>query len=135
MMMYTQSLDDYVSETHKVKDLTIDGKRSQCGGCCCNTPPLTDKEIKNIRYYVKANNIQPSYAPGLLLMAGNVYDNTCPFLDHSKDKEKCKIYSVRPHICKSFICSDTDLSRYANDSKYLEETRTHIRMRETFFPK
>lgn len=133
-MFIQESLESHVNNPHKVVDCTINGQCSQCGGCCSNTLPLTPQEIIAIKQYVKANNIQPSHAPGLLLRRECTYDNTCPFLDHTKSKEKCKIYEVRPHICRTFICSDKDLSRYVNDPKYLEEIRTPVAMREIFFP-
>ena len=37
-------------------------------------------------------------------VSGDAYDMTCPFMDDSKLKEKCRIYPVRPEICRQFIC-------------------------------
>lgn len=34
-------------------------------------------------------------------------DGVCPFCDTSKEREKCRIYKVRPNICRRFICSET----------------------------
>ena len=38
-------------------------------------------------------------------MSKEAFDMTCPFMDDSKLKEKCRIYPVRPEICRQFNCS------------------------------
>lgn len=66
-----------------------------CGACCSALLPVTDKEIKKIRKYIKEHNIKPLKPLGLV---------DCPFCDISKNKEKCLIYPVRPWICKIYQC-------------------------------
>ena len=88
---------------HGVYDLTDNGKRTGCGQCCSNVLPMTDIEIQRISKYIKRYNIKeckhfiPSKNP--------VLDMSCPFLDTSKGKEKCRIYEIRPRVCRDFICN------------------------------
>ena len=61
-----------------------------------------DLTCNNYRKYIKKHHINehrhnyPTATPTM--------DMTCPFLDDDKAKEKCEIYSVRPRICREFIC-------------------------------
>lgn len=107
---------------------TKDGKCSQCGGCCGNILPMTDKEVETIRKYIARYNIKefkrvfPFQNPSL--------DLTCPFLDDNKKTEKCRIYEVRPFICRHFICNnkEQDLPK-----EFFEEEYKGVNVRETFF--
>lgn len=107
---------------------TKDGKCSQCGGCCGNILPMTDKEVETIRKYIARYNIKefkrvfPFQNPSL--------DLTCPFLDDNKKTEKCRIYEVRPFICRHFICNhkEQDLPK-----EFFEEEYKGINVRDTFF--
>lgn len=83
-------------------DLTCNGECTQCGNCCSNLLPMTENEIKTIHNYIKKHHIKEhrhNYP-----IATPTMDVTCPFLDDDKLKEKCEIYSVRPRICREFIC-------------------------------
>jgi len=76
--------------------LTNEGKCTGCGACCGSVLPLSKKEIKKIRSYVKKHGV----------VVTKVVDSmVCPFLDIEKRKDKCKIYSVRPAICREFKCN------------------------------
>lgn len=86
-----------------VYDFTDDGKCTQCGACCSNYLPMTQKEIATIHRFVKKHDIKEF--KHLFPASNDTFDMTCPFMDDSKQKEKCRIYSVRPEICKQFICS------------------------------
>ena len=92
----------------KNTDLTNDGKCSQCGACCSAYLPLSDREVRKIRAYIKKHHIEPVHHvddPWTL-------DGVCPFCDTGKPKEKCRIYDARPNICRRFICSDTRGHRF-----------------------
>ncbi len=80
---------------------TIKGNCSNCGECCMNFIPLSHKELKNIKRYVKKNNIREIMHT--LPLTGKTLDLTCPFRDNINNK--CVIYPVRPLICKQFICN------------------------------
>lgn len=86
-----------------VYDFTDDGKCTQCGACCSRYLPMTQKEADVIQRFVKKHDIKEF--KHLFPVSNDTFDMTCPFMDDSKQKEKCRIYSVRPEICKQFICS------------------------------
>lgn len=86
-----------------VYDFTDNGKCTQCGACCSNYLPMTQKEIATIHRFVKKHDIKEF--KHVFPVSNDTFDMTCPFMDDSKQKEKCRIYSVRPEICKQFICS------------------------------
>lgn len=86
-----------------VYDFTDNGKCTQCGACCSNYIVMTQKEIATIHRFMKKHGIKEFRH--LFPVSGDAYDMTCPFMDDSKQKEKCRIYPVRPEICKQFICS------------------------------
>lgn len=104
MTAQTKWLSDAIEDMKNgTYDMTVDGKCSQCGACCSRCLPLSSKEIITIKQYIKAHDIKPYRH--LFPVSGDAYDMTCPFMDDSKQKEKCRIYPVRPKICKQFICS------------------------------
>lgn len=82
-----------------VKDSTVDGKCSNCGECCTEFVPLTKSEYKNIKEYLKRHpeitNEQHITPEGLHVL--------CPFRD--RENKRCKIYEVRPFVCRRFICN------------------------------
>ena len=70
---------------------------SRCGSCCGMGIPISRKEEKRIRDYIKENNIMPES-----LYEDNNFYAICCFYD--RKNKKCKIYDVRPKICQSFKC-------------------------------
>ncbi len=76
---------------------TCNGKCSRCGNCCTIGIPITKKEEVTIRNYIEKNNIKPEN-----LFEGDNFYAYCCFYD--RKKHKCKIYDVRPEICRSFQC-------------------------------
>lgn len=109
-------------------DFTRNGKCTGCGACCSSLLPISGKEIKEIRRYIKKNHIkeQKHNYPSTV-----TFDLTCPFLDDSKNKDKCTIYQVRPEICRSFICNDPHGAQ--KSKKLLHKKYEPIDMREMFF--
>lgn len=81
------------------------GKCSKCGKCCGLFIPVTKKEVDIIKKYVTDNDIQPENR-----IRGNSLELRCPFLD--LDKHICKIYPVRPYVCRDFICSRKDWKKH-----------------------
>ena len=101
--MKTGSFEQMKREfTDGTYNLTCNGKCTGCGECCSNALPMTDKEIEIIRKYIKRYNIKET--KHVFPLINHVFDLTCPFLDNNKSCEKCKIYEVRPRICRDFIC-------------------------------
>lgn len=84
-------------------DMTNNGECTQCGSCCSNILPMTEKEIRKIKSYIKIHKVKEQKHNDVLLKNITI-DLTCPFLDESKTKEKCLIYQVRPKICREFNC-------------------------------
>ena len=74
------------------------GNCSRCGECCTSLIPITRKEEKRIRNYIKDKNIEPEF-----FQKNKSINLKCCFYDI--EKKKCKIYEVRPSICKSFKCN------------------------------
>lgn len=104
MIAKTKNLVDAIKDMKSgVYDLTENGKCTQCGACCSNYLPMTQKEIDEIHRFVKKHEIKEF--KHLFPVSEASLDMTCPFLDDAKQKEKCRIYPVRPEICKQFICS------------------------------
>lgn len=87
---------------HGVYDFTKDGKCSSCGSCCSRYLPLSSKELKEIKRYVKKYHIKPQkhFAPTI----EPTLDFTCPLRNDAE--RKCMCYEVRPQICRSFLCSN-----------------------------
>lgn len=115
---------------HGLYDFTKDGKCSGCGACCSNLLPLSRKEIKEIHRYIKKHNIKP-YKRNPPTALPIEIDMTCPFLDESKDCEKCMIYPVRGEICRSFICNDPHGAR--KNKKLLHNKYEAVDMRKEFY--
>ena len=74
------------------------GNCSRCGECCAAMLPLTRKEEKRIRQYIKDNDIKPEF-----FQTDKDMNLQCCFYDRTE--KKCKIYEVRPSICRSFKCN------------------------------
>lgn len=90
----------------------VKGNCSNCGNCCTELIPLTITEVKLIKAYVKEKNIKP-YSDVFFKYENKHSTNLmCPFRDF--DNKKCKIYEVRPKICRLFKCN-----------KSLKEIETH----------
>ena len=105
-----------------------DGKCIQCGNCCSNLLPMSQKEIDVIHRYIRKKHIKECrhIAPATV-----AYDMTCPFRDN--DRKICTIYEVRPEICKQFICDNEQ--RAKRNRKLLGQTRDIVDVREEFFGK
>lgn len=108
-------------------NFTKDGKCSQCGGCCSNLLPMSQKEVDAIHRHIKRHNIKE--CRHLLPTVAKSYDMTCPFRDN--DKKVCRIYEVRPEICKQFFCDSE--KRAKHNRKLIGQTRTAVAVREEFF--
>ena len=89
--------------------------------------PLSDDEIRKIHKYIRQNGIRES--KHLIPVAKPVLDMTCPFRDNGK--KICKIYEVRPEICRQFICDNEQQSKMNRER--LRVGRCVFSMREVFF--
>lgn len=81
----------------KITNFTNKGECSRCGQCCGDILHLSHEEINRIDEYIKEHDIKPTQRLKICS-----YDNTCPFRDSAN--MICKIYEVRPDICRVFKC-------------------------------
>lgn len=110
-------------------DNTINGKCTGCGECCSNLLALSKSEIKNIKKYILEHNITEDKIA--LPTVNPIVDMTCPFLIKNKNtNKKCKIYEIRPMICKCYKCDDPYGA--AKHSELFAEKRNIVNVRETF---
>lgn len=115
---------------HGVYNHTNNGECTGCGDCCSNLLTMTEKEIEAIKRYIKKHHIKE--CKHTIPLANPVLDMTCPFLNTGKKTEKCKIYSVRPNICRKFSCDPEQ--RPELDIEYAVRARV-VNVRETFYGK
>ena len=108
-----------------------DGKCIGCGNCCSDFLPLSQSEIKDIKRYIEKKHIE---ATKRNLVLTKTLDMVCPFLDDTEDCDKCKIYPVRPQICRVFKC-DTPPSKVKANKELFWRDRKPCSMRQTFFEK
>jgi len=74
------------------------GNCTRCGECCGALIPITRNEEKRIRAYIETNKIEPEFFDDGINMNLN-----CCFYD--RKNKLCKIYEVRPKICRTFKCN------------------------------
>ena len=97
-----------------VYDFTKNGKCSSCGSCCSRYLPLSSKELKEIKRYVKKHRINPYVHT--FPTAEPTLDMTCPFRD--EENKICTIYQQRPKICRSFLCSNPKNDIWATKQEF-----------------
>lgn len=91
----------------KLVNKMINDKCSRCGECCGAMPmPITRKEEKIIRKYIKEHNIP--YQPSKIWKDENGYNEALRCVFYDEVNKCCKIYKVRPEMCRNFRCNMTD---------------------------
>lgn len=127
-----KTMRDVIKETSReVEDFTENGKCSGCGACCANYLPISEKEIKEIKRYVKRHHIKEQ-THRFPVMDGKMLDLSCPFRDD--EKQTCLIYPVRPGICRSFICSNSKGKNKKEKVSFHRKNRV-VEMRKEFYGK
>lgn len=110
-----------------IYDCTVDGECSNCGQCCSDFLPMSQKEVARIHAYIKKHgiklnrNLPPTVQP--------VQDYTCPFRNNAE--RKCDIYEVRPAICRDFRC-DKPRKQIEADKRMYHGKYAIVRMRQEF---
>lgn len=100
-MGYYESLKAVLDDGEEYSNNCIDGRCSNCGECCADLLPLTQKELQRLKDYAKKHRLREHrQAPFFDLSAT---DLTCPFRNQAE--RRCDVYEVRPLICRSFICT------------------------------
>lgn len=111
------------------QDFTKDGHCSDCGSCCSNLLPISDREVERIRKYIKKNGIKAQ--THVAILANQALDMMCPFMKLRREK-KCTIYPVRPQICRAFVCNKTAMDAAKDPELYREPKRIRD-IRQTFY--
>lgn len=111
-----------------VYDFTENGECSQCGACCANYLPMSEKELKRIKLYVKKHHIKPQ--KHLMPTVEPTMDFTCPLRNDAE--RKCMAYSVRPQICRSFKCDKPKNDIWATKREFHAKYRV-VDMRKEIF--
>ena len=111
-----------------IYNFTENGKCSNCGQCCSNFLPLSAKEVKTIKRYIKKKGIKEQV--NRFPTSDPIADFTCPF--RSNSERKCLIYEVRPAICRDFQCDKPMKQISANKALYHGKYMVY-EMRSEFF--
>ena len=114
-----------------ITDFTNNGECIRCGNCCSDFLPLSKREIKDIRRYIKKHNIKRqahTFVP--LNITADALDATCPFYSHLE--KKCVIYETRPDICREFKCNKPH-PEIESTRRFFGETRHVYSMSGVFF--
>lgn len=109
-----------------VFDFTKNGECIGCGNCCSNLLPVTKKGIREIKSYMRIHHIKEE--KHFMPTANPTLDLICPF--RNEREKKCNIYSVRPKICRIFICNPEKRNSQNAD---FSGTYFPINVRKTFF--
>ena len=81
---------------------------------CSRYLPLSSKELKEIKRYVKKHHIKPK--EHIFPTTEPMLDMVCPFRD--EENKICTIYSLRPKICRSFLCSNPKNGIWATKQEF-----------------
>lgn len=92
-------------------NIAVDGRCQNCGECCTEILPLTQKELKRLKRYAKEHGLKEHFEASLFERKTTL-DFTCPFRDSFN--KRCEVYPARPEICRSFICSRTQEAAIKN---------------------
>ena len=109
----------------RLYDCTRNGQCSNCGNCCSNFLPLSSDEVGRIKAYIRKHKIKEQRQN---VAAG--YEMTCPFRDEVN--KKCLIYSIRPAICRQFMCNHKREDVISSNFDFRKKWRV-VFMRTEFF--
>ena len=114
-----------MQQTINITNYTCNGKCSCCGQCCGDLLHLSKREINLIDNYLKKHKVEAT--PQNIMFD---YDNTCPFRDNKN--KICKIYEVRPDICRIYKCDKSPAEAIKN-RELTNEGKPLRSMRNLFF--
>lgn len=121
-------------------DFTKNGHCSRCGACCTHHLRMAPMEVTRIKEYIQKHHIKPCTHNN---NGGPSIDFLCPFLDTSKQHCSCTIYPVRPVICQTFKCNQSEQETVKQLRNILDQNRAlamqflngfDYNLGQTFFP-
>ena len=126
------SYKEFLTKGRTVTDFTIDGKCSNCGGCCTNLIPMTRAEFLAIKGHIEKFKIKPCKRPCFPFRKVMV-DLTCPFRD--EEERICTIYKVRPTVCQVFMCNFSNTEIFSHSLEMLRNAKYYqlIPVKQAFF--
>ena len=121
---FNKMCNDLYNERTFLNDKTKNGCCSCCGECCSNWLPISEKEYLEIERYITKHKIL-----GYRNMLDLSWHDKCPFLDEHR---RCRVYTVRPLICREFKC-DLQKKSGIDFTKFLGEERKLVSMWDLFY--
>lgn len=100
MLEYLKNFKDEVTNMHNLFC-------SNCNECCSLHTPMTKEEYITLQEYFQTADgkkiLQQARNKVKRYIRKNTLYEMCPFTDD--ETKKCRIYDLRPTICKNFHCS------------------------------
>lgn len=109
---YLEALEEFLATAHLDKRLNAGRGCLGCGSCCRGRIPLTSIDYFHlVRYLTGGDAVSFFRRFAWVAVNGRVVDITlrrdaagrCIFLDTAK--KTCRIYQVRPLVCRTFTCA------------------------------
>ena len=127
-MAHYQSIYDVPQPEECYSNKCVNGKCTNCGECCADLLPLTKGELEILKRYAKKHGLKehrqaPFWDP-------KATDMTCPF--RNQKTHRCDVYSVRPLICRSFICSKELMQAHADRDEITKDRKIYSLRWEIF---
>lgn len=113
-----------LNQTINITNKTCNGECSNCGECCIDFLPVSSKDIKRVKEYLKDHKVERHNKPNCFI----VYNFVCPFRNNKENK--CDIYEARPEICRVFKCDippeKAALNRDMIETKHKARSMTYL---------
>lgn len=127
-MAHYQSIYDVPQPEDCYSNKCVNGKCTNCGECCADLLPLTKGELEILKRYAKKHGLKehrqaPFWDP-------KATDLTCPF--RNQQTQRCDVYSARPLICRSFICSKELMQAHADRDEITKDRKIYSLRWEIF---
>jgi len=106
VVSYDEKLENDLAMTELPLMIPISAENNECvccGRCCDDYLPITNEEIEVIDEYLKKNKLRAQKSKYEIHIDGKLaFAPGCPFRNNRTNK--CKIYDIRPAICRKYQC-------------------------------
>jgi Fe-S-cluster containining protein len=99
----------------------VNGKCSNCGECCTDMLPVSERELQRIRQYAAKRKLSEHHSAPTLVIQKSFVDLSCPF--RNPMTRRCDIYDVRPEICRAFVCTKSEEQAIADRDRITLDKR------------